>query len=100
VRSEEPAGLGSPLDWRVTTRRHFGPILKSADVPKIRPYDLRHTFATHMLALGVNPKVVSELLGHASIVQTLDTYTHVLPPMQREAVTKLEDLYAKHVVRH
>ena len=85
---------GSPLDWRVTARRHFTPILNRAQLPKIRPYDLRHTCATHLLALGVNPKVVSELLGHASIVQTLDTYTHVLPPMQRDAVSRLEDLYA------
>lgn len=75
-------------------RRHFTPILERAELPKIRPYDLRHRCATHLLALEVNPKVVSELVGHANIVQTLNTYTHVLPPMQRDAVTRLECLYA------
>jgi integrase len=85
---------GSPLDWRITAKRHFAPVLKAAGLSRIRPYDLRHTCATHLLALEVNPKIVSERHGHASIAQTLDTYTHVLPPMQREAVSRLEDLYA------
>ena len=47
----------------------------------IRLYDLRHTCATLLLCRNVHPKYVQELLGHASIAQTLDTYSHVLPGM-------------------
>lgn len=56
---------------------------------RLRMYDLRHTCATLMLLAGVNPKVVSERLGHASVVLTLDTYSHVLPNMQEDATARL-----------
>ncbi len=85
-------------------RRSFKPTLKRANamaaaeglaeqLPDIRFHDLRHTMATLLLLAGVNVKVVSERLGHAKIQITLDTYAHVLPTMQAEAVAKLEDLY-------
>ena len=45
--------------------------------------------ATLMLANGENAKVVSERLGHASTVLTMDTYSHVLPDMQLEATARL-----------
>ena len=61
-------------------------------VPGIRLYDLRHTCATLLLAGGTNAKIVSERLGHASIVMTLDTYAHVLPTMQEDAAKKLEQM--------
>jgi integrase len=48
----------------------------------LRYHDLRHTCATLLLSEGVNGKVVSEMLGHASITITLNTYLHVLPDMQ------------------
>jgi integrase len=44
-----------------------------------------------LLTQNVNPKVVSEMLGHATIAITLDTYSHVLPNMQSEAAKALED---------
>ncbi len=59
---------------------------------EIRLYDCRHTHATMLLQAGVHPKVVQERLGHASITITLDTYSHVLPNMQDEAVQKLRVL--------
>ena len=43
---------------------------------------------------GINPKVVSELLGHATIAITLDTYSHVLPNMQHSAVTAMEEAFS------
>jgi integrase len=46
-----------------------------------RPYDLRHTCATLLLFSNIRSKYVQELVGHASIAQTLDTYSHVLPGM-------------------
>ena len=52
----------------------------------------RHTHATLLLLANINPKVVSERLGHSSITLTLDTYSHVMPTMQRDAADKLEDL--------
>jgi integrase len=59
-------------------------------VPHIRFHDLRHTCATLLLAERVNPKVVSELLGHSSVAITLDIYAHVLPDMQQDAVTAIQ----------
>jgi integrase len=46
---------------------------------------------TLLLSRNVNPKIVSEMLGHASIAITLDTYSHVLPTMQESAIRALED---------
>ena len=62
-------------------------------LPIIRFYDLRHTAATIMLSQGVHPKIVQERLGHSTISMTLDTYSHVLPAMQKEAAEKLDRLY-------
>jgi integrase len=55
-------------------------------------HDLRHTCVTLMLAGGVHPKVVQEMLGHANVTITLDTYSHLLPDMQDIVVEKLDDL--------
>jgi len=84
---------GTPLLPRNLHRRHFKPLLKRAGLDEsLRLYDLRHSCATLLLSEGENPKVVSERLGHASITLTLDTYSHVLPSMQKAASDKLEDL--------
>ncbi|HZS47014.1 MAG TPA: site-specific integrase [Blastocatellia bacterium] len=81
---------GNPIS-EYNIRRNFKLILDKAGLPKtIRLYDLRHTCATILLAKGVNPKIVSERLGHSSIVLTLDTYSHVLPTMQKAAAEELE----------
>jgi integrase len=55
--------------------------LERAGLPPIRFHDLRHTCATILLSRGVHAKLVQELLGHATISITLDTYSHVLPGM-------------------
>lgn len=84
---------GGPLSVQNLSVRHFKPILRRAGLPDtIRLYDLRHSMATLLLAAGENPKVVSERLGHSSVVLTLDTYSHVLPTMQQAATRKLEEL--------
>lgn len=83
---------GKPVDHNNLVSRHFKPILVKAELPNIRLYDLRHTCATLLLLAGVNPKIVSERLGHASVTLTLDTYSHVLPDMQQSAADKLEKL--------
>ena len=84
---------GEPLHANNLGRRNLPRILKRAGLGEdFRLYDLRHTCATLMLLAGVHPKVVSERLGHASVKITLDTYSHVLPTMQREATEKLGTL--------
>jgi integrase len=67
-------------------------VTTAANVPTIRLYDLRHTCATLLLQASENPKVVSERLGHSSVVLTLDAYSYVLPNMQQAATEKLEKL--------
>ena len=62
-------------------------ILQRAGLPDIRFHDLRHTFATHALASGVDAKTLSGILGHTNASFTLDTYTHVTGDMQKYAST-------------
>lgn len=67
-------------------------IAEYLQIPNISFHDLRHTFATLMLKANVNPKIVADMLGHASIKITLDTYSHLLPSMQEEAIDKLDSM--------
>jgi integrase len=83
---------GGPLDERNIAQENFARILTSAGLAPIRLYDLRHTAATNALGAGVSPKVVSEMLGHASVAFTLDVYAHVLPHMQKQAAATVEAL--------
>lgn len=58
----------------------------------LKPYTfhaLRHTFATRALEAGIPIKVVSKILGHASVQITMDTYQHVLPELQNEAMNRI-----------
>jgi len=50
---------------------------------------LRHTFATRALEAGVPIKAISQILGHTGSVITMDTYSHVLPAFQAEAMTRI-----------
>jgi len=63
--------------------------IRESGVPYISFHGLRHTFATTLLANNVNPKIVQEMLGHSTIKTTMDTYSHVLPNMQRSAADQL-----------
>jgi len=72
--------------------------LEKAGLPRIRIHDLRHTAATHLLTNGVHPKVVQDLLGHSTIAITLDTYSHVLPVLSREATTHMDKLLSGSLV--
>ena len=74
-----------------TVSHTFAALVKTAGLPHVRFHDLRHSHATLMMADGVNPKIVSERLGHSSVVITLDTYSHVLPGLQEEAALKFEE---------
>jgi integrase len=71
----------------------FRNLLTKAGLERIRFHDLRHSAATILLTMGVHPKVVQELLGHSTIRLTMDTYSHVLPSIQAEAIDKLGSLF-------
>lgn len=72
--------------------RSFKPLLVKAGLPRsVRLHDLRHTCATLLLGKGVHPKIVQELLGHATIAITLDTYSHMLPGMGDAAVRAMDE---------
>jgi len=89
-----PSSTGTPMSHNNLNRRHFKPLLKIAGLPDIRPYDLRHTFATLWLESGEHPKILQEILGHSRIALTLDTYSHVVPHMQREAMQRFGDRFS------
>jgi integrase len=85
----------SPYDPDYISRnfaRWMHPISKELNIPEIRFHDLRHTHATLLLKAGANIKAVSERLGHTSVAITLNTYSHLLPDMQKDAVKMLDDL--------
>jgi integrase len=78
------------MDGTNILQRSFHPLLVRAGLPRIRFHDLRHTCATLLLGRGVHPKVVSEMLGHSTVGITMDTYSHVLPTMQRDAAAAID----------
>jgi len=89
-----PSPTGGPMNPDLFSA-HFQRLVRKSGLPRIRLHDLRHSHATHALAAGVNPKVVAERLGHASVVITLDTYSHVFPTLQREAAEVVASLVAE-----
>jgi integrase len=82
-----PNSVGRPLDAPNLVKYWFYPLLERAGLPRLRFHDLRHTAATLLLSRGINPKVVSEMLGHSHVSVTLGIYSHVLPHMQRQAAS-------------
>jgi integrase len=86
-------GASRPVSVHNLHNRSWKPLLKRAGLPDIRFHDLRHTCATLLLTKGVHPKIVQEMLGHSSISITLDTYSHVLPNLQGEAVKAMESIF-------
>ncbi len=101
---------GGPIRKSNLRRRSFEPLLElqalreelrkegvaedalPKPLPRIRFHDLRHTAATLHLASGTHPKVVQEMLGHSTISMTLDTYSHTVPSMQKEAAATMDRL--------
>jgi integrase len=78
-------------DAQTMVKRHFKSLLKRADLPSIRWHELRHTCATVLLGRGVHPKMVQQLLGHASITLTLDRYSHWIPSIGRHAADCIDE---------
>jgi len=90
-----PAERGTPMEPS-NLHRHFKLALKRAGLLlTTRFHDLRHSCATFLIAQGVHPRVVMEILGHSQISLTMNTYGHVQPETQRDATSKVADLFGK-----
>jgi integrase len=87
IFTTEVGTLINPSNLR---QRSFMPLLERAGLPQITFNDLRHTCASLLFQRNVHPKFVQELLGHASVAITLDTYSHMLPGMGSEAADAIE----------
>jgi integrase len=82
---------GAPLRRGTVFQGSFKPLLERAGLPKgTRLHNLRHTCATLLLAKGVHPKLVQELLGHSSVAMTLDRYSHVMPGMGDQTAAAMQ----------
>lgn len=82
---------GSPIHPAVFAY-HFQRRVSRAGVSRIVVHDLRHTHATLALQLGIHPKIVSERLGHSSVMVTIDLYSHATASLQRDAATAIGSL--------
>jgi integrase len=94
VFAGERGGIINPSNLR---NRSFSPLLAKADLPRITFHDLRHTCASLLFQKNVHPKFVQELLGHASVAITLDTYSHMLPGMGSEAADTMREALGRRV---
>jgi len=86
--------IGTPIIPR-NFERKYKALLKKAGLTGVKLHSLRHTYATRLLELGENLKVVQELLGHSRISVTADIYSHVSPELKRGAAAKLNGLFVK-----
>ena len=82
--------LGTPVDAQGIINQHVKPVLMHAGLHDTRWRDLRHTCATLLLGRGVHPKLVQNLLRHASVSMTLDRFSHWIPSMGRHAAEGMD----------
>jgi integrase len=78
--------------WRIL--RRAARAWKAAGLTPIRPHECRHTFASLMIAAGVNPKALAAYMGHSSVRTTYDLYGHLMPGSEKE-VAELLDAYLR-----
>jgi integrase len=83
---------GRPISPR-NLLRHFHESLAKAGLPRVTFHSLRHFHATYLLKRNIHPKIVQERLGHSTISLTMDTYSHVIPDIQKEATEKIDDIF-------
>jgi integrase len=89
------SAAGTPMDARNVVR-HFKAILDLAGLPaSIRFHDLRHSAATLLIAQGVHPRTIMEILGHSQIATTMNTYGHVLPATMQDAAERMDSLFTQ-----
>ena len=83
------SSIGTPLDPD-KVNRNLQELTAAAGLGRLTPHELRHSAASLLIAQGVPLKVVSEMLGHASIRITADVYGHLLEPAKAEAAEAME----------
>lgn len=88
---KDTARLATPREPRDAARL-FQRMWRKTGLPYRRFYDLRHTCATLLLVQGVHPRVVMEILGHSQISLTMNTYSHVVPTLQEEAASRMDEV--------
>lgn len=87
--------FSSPLNEFINMdipNRWMARICKRSNITVLTPHSLRHTFATLLINEGVNPKTVSELLGHSSVALTLDIYTGVYETEKNSTIKLLAEI--------
>jgi integrase len=82
---------GTPLDER-NVRRWFKQVQEENGLRRIRFHDFRHTCASLLLAQNVHPRVVMEILGRSQISITIDTYSSVMPSLEQEAASLMDQI--------
>jgi len=82
--------VGTPLDESKVLIR-FQALLAAADLPRLRLHDLRHSAVAILIAQGVHPKAISELLGHSSVAFTLQVYGHLMEETKQETADKMDE---------
>jgi integrase len=100
--------IGTPVDQRNLLRDYYaitrpkpkkeGEKPRQLLFPPIRFHDLRHSAATLLLAQGVSPRYITELLGHSQVSFTMQTYAHVLPEVQKQVATKMDEILKRKPV--
>jgi integrase len=94
-----PFGRSSDRPFEpVSLSERAGRAWKKAELEAITLHECRHTFASLMIAAGVNAKALSIYMGHASVMITLDRYGHLFPGNEEEAASLLDDYLARAVV--
>ena len=90
-----PNRLGRPTDHDNLYYQEFKPLLKNAGLGDkgFTFHSLRHTFATAFFKQRQHPKIIQSLMGHASITQTMDTYSHLLEDIGGDAVDGLDEAF-------
>ena len=81
--------IGTPLDGP-TVSRQFRHLLEKAGFRPMRFHDLRHVCASLLLSQGAHPRLVMEMLGHSTISVTMNTYSHVIPPLRNEVADQMD----------
>ncbi|SPD72615.1 Phage integrase family protein [uncultured Desulfobacterium sp.] len=90
-----PNEYGKPIDDSNLRNRYFNPALRRAKLRGIRFHDLRHSYASLLIDQGEHPKYIQSQMGHSSINVTMDTYGHLMNPVNREASKRLDETVFK-----
>ena len=88
------------MDANNLVKRKFHAALRRAGLRKIRFHDLRHTYASVLIAQGENLKFIQQQLGHSSAQVTLDRYGHLMPQVQHGVGERLQNTVFGDSVRN